>query len=207
MTTLLLFLVLGGGGAYALSGHNSVRTDDIKNGEVRTPDLDDAAVTGQKVQDGSLDTADLDGLVASLGGDSDVPSGAPSTPIPYPLSDDTWVQPAGEVELLTGTVSYTTPASCLQFGNPEAFGNGTVRVKLPSGTVLSAFLAHLPANTQKTATLSTVPTLQGGGGPFFLFRQASDTTRTLTAEVEDNCAGGGDNFVVHSVDVDVIAVG
>src|SRR5262245_38917363 len=36
---LALFLVLSGGGAYALSGHNSVSSDDIKNGQVKAADL------------------------------------------------------------------------------------------------------------------------------------------------------------------------
>ncbi len=36
---LALFLVFTGGSAYALVGHNSVRSDDIKNGQVKTKDL------------------------------------------------------------------------------------------------------------------------------------------------------------------------
>jgi hypothetical protein len=38
-TTILLFLVLGGGSAYALSGSNTVFSDDIVNGQVKTQDL------------------------------------------------------------------------------------------------------------------------------------------------------------------------
>ena len=37
--TILLFLVLGGGGAYALTGSNTVFSDDIVNGQVKTQDL------------------------------------------------------------------------------------------------------------------------------------------------------------------------
>lgn len=39
MGALALFLVLTGGSAYGLAGHNSVRSDDIRNGQVRVEDL------------------------------------------------------------------------------------------------------------------------------------------------------------------------
>jgi hypothetical protein len=39
MGALALFLVLSGGSAYALAGHNSVLSDDIKNGQVKPQDL------------------------------------------------------------------------------------------------------------------------------------------------------------------------
>jgi hypothetical protein len=38
-TTILLFLVLGGGSAYALAGSNTVFSDDIVNGQVKSQDL------------------------------------------------------------------------------------------------------------------------------------------------------------------------
>ena len=67
---LALFLVLTGGTAYALDGSNTVFSDDIVNGEVRTADVRAAAVTSPKigddavtgateVADGSLAGADL----------------------------------------------------------------------------------------------------------------------------------------------------
>jgi hypothetical protein len=39
MTTVLLFLVLGGGSAYALTGSNTIFSNDIVNGQVKAPDL------------------------------------------------------------------------------------------------------------------------------------------------------------------------
>jgi hypothetical protein len=39
VSTLCLFLVVGGGSAVALSGSNTVLSDDIKNGEVKARDL------------------------------------------------------------------------------------------------------------------------------------------------------------------------
>lgn len=84
-------LILSGGTAYALDGHNTVFSDDIVNGEVKTADIGDGqvrsvdvandttgfALRGADVANGSLTRADVDestlGLVpealsATLGG-------------------------------------------------------------------------------------------------------------------------------------------
>jgi hypothetical protein len=54
-----LFLVLTGGTAYALDGTNTVFSDDIVNGQVKTNDLGGGAVTSGKTEDGSLTGTDL----------------------------------------------------------------------------------------------------------------------------------------------------
>ena len=51
VSTLALFLVLGGGFAYAA---NTVFSSDIVDGQVKTADLDGGAVTSEKVADQSL---------------------------------------------------------------------------------------------------------------------------------------------------------
>src|SRR4029079_4769259 len=58
---LAVLLLLTGGTAYALDGSNTVFTDDIVNGEVRTADLATAGVTGAKIADNSVADADLAG--------------------------------------------------------------------------------------------------------------------------------------------------
>src|SRR4051794_17508616 len=65
-----LFFVLTGGTAYALDGSNTVFTDDIVNGEVKTADIDTGSVTNgklgtdavksNKILDGSVKNADLE---------------------------------------------------------------------------------------------------------------------------------------------------
>ena len=65
ISTLCLFLVLGGGTAVALHGSNTVFSDDIVNGEVRTQDISDtdgvssADVRDDSLKDGGLGAADL----------------------------------------------------------------------------------------------------------------------------------------------------
>jgi hypothetical protein len=56
ISTLCLFLLVGDGSAYALSGSNTVFTDDIVNGEVKTPDLANASVASTKLRDNAVGT-------------------------------------------------------------------------------------------------------------------------------------------------------
>src|SRR3712207_2521695 len=59
VSSLALFLVLTGGTAVALTGSNTVFSDDITNGQVTNPDIGANAVGGGKVFDNSLTGADL----------------------------------------------------------------------------------------------------------------------------------------------------
>lgn len=53
-----LFVALGGGG-FAVASHLVVRSSDIVNGEVKTPDLATDAVTSAKVKNGEVKAHDL----------------------------------------------------------------------------------------------------------------------------------------------------
>jgi hypothetical protein len=64
---LALFLVLSTGSAVALNGSNTVFSDDIVNGEVKTPDLGANAVASGKIADGQVTTADLGANSVSAG--------------------------------------------------------------------------------------------------------------------------------------------
>ena len=57
MGALALFLVLTGGTAYALDGSNTVFTDDIVNGEVKTGDIRDANITKDDLGPNSVNSA------------------------------------------------------------------------------------------------------------------------------------------------------
>lgn len=66
VSSVCLFLVLGGGTAVALTGTNTVLTDDIKNGEVRNPDLRNGAVSNAKLGNNSVNGGKV--AAESLGG-------------------------------------------------------------------------------------------------------------------------------------------
>jgi len=64
MGALALLLVLTGGTAYALDGSNTVFSDDIVDGQVKTPDLDADAVVSAKILDNQVRGRDIaDGSV------------------------------------------------------------------------------------------------------------------------------------------------
>jgi hypothetical protein len=58
LSCVSLFVALSGS-AVALSGHDTVRSDDIKDGQVKRPDLRASAVGSPQVADDSLGAADL----------------------------------------------------------------------------------------------------------------------------------------------------
>lgn len=59
LALLCLFLLLSGGTAYAThpGGANTISSEDIINGEVQTPDLDGAAVTGTRLAGNSVNSS------------------------------------------------------------------------------------------------------------------------------------------------------
>src|SRR3954447_6904612 len=59
MASLAVFLVLSGGTAIALDGSNTVFSDDIVDGEVKTADLAGNSVGSNKINNGAVATADL----------------------------------------------------------------------------------------------------------------------------------------------------
>jgi len=59
MATLAVFLVLSGGTAVALTGSNTVFTDDIVNDQVKVADIGQGAVATDEVANGQVKTADI----------------------------------------------------------------------------------------------------------------------------------------------------
>jgi hypothetical protein len=181
---LVALLVALGGGAYAAFKlpKNSVGTKQIQKN----------AVTGSKIKDGSLKPADLGSIVDRARGSGDVTTNQ-STATDYPLTKASWTQGPTELDEAVATVNYTTPATCSSFGG---FGFGTVNINVAGNAVVSLPIATGPLGTAKTVTVSG-----------FLIEPGSKTKRTLSATVQGGCSGAGENFVVHSIAVDVIGFG
>lgn len=134
VSTIALFLALGGGFAYAAGKIQSsdiaagaVRTSDIfkraivsgkiAKGAVRSNQIADGAVSAQQINAGAIGSAQLgNGAVAPSNLQFPVfyaasPRGGPA-PVtgsfdPYPLTDDTWVQKPGEINVVFGAVAAT----------------------------------------------------------------------------------------------------
>jgi hypothetical protein len=137
---LCLVLILSGGTAYALDGKNTVFTDDIVNGEVRTADIGDGqvrsvdvaddttgfALKGADVANGSLTGADVnestlgqvpEALSATLGG------------LGRSISNQ-GCDPESETLVTCATVGMTLPAPArvLLIGRVRAITDGDVNV-------------------------------------------------------------------------------
>src|SRR5215216_6552594 len=59
MATLAVFLVLSGGTAVALTGSNTVFTDDIVNDQVKVADIGQGAVATEEIANGQVKNADI----------------------------------------------------------------------------------------------------------------------------------------------------
>ena len=113
VSTLALFLVLGGGAAFAAK---KLTTNDIKKGAIKTKLIAKNAVTGAKVKNGSLTPADLSGgasvVAGATGGPLDVGGGSTT----LPLSRGSWTQKPKENDLimvqLDATLAATAGSSC-----------------------------------------------------------------------------------------------
>jgi hypothetical protein len=129
IATIALFLVLSGGTAVALSGSNTVFSDDIVDEQVKTadlatgaatnPKLASGAVTSPKVADNSLTGADVNesSLLASrviaqpTGGALSAVGLTKGAQAPYPLSNATFTQRANEIVEFVSQIKSTLVTS------------------------------------------------------------------------------------------------
>jgi hypothetical protein len=124
VSTLALFLVLGSSAAYAAG---KIRSGDIAPGAVRTSDVFKRAIVSGKIAVGAVRSNQIgDGAVGSkqigagavapsnlqfpvsfvaspTGGSASVTAG----PTPYPLTDSSWVQKPGEIDVIFGAATAT----------------------------------------------------------------------------------------------------
>ena len=169
-----------------------------------TGDLIKQAVTGAKVRDGSLRPGDVDGAVARPHGGATTTSGTNAL-ASYPLDANAWTQPAGELQVVSGTVTYRVPATlCELFSTPGVEGNGTVEISMGGPPIGSAVLAPAPLSSVQTSPIVTDPTAFASGPPV-LYPPRTNASRTLTASIADNC--DSEDFEIISTDLQVTGVG
>jgi hypothetical protein len=138
VSTLALFLALGGGVAYAA---NTVKSGDIAPGAVRTSDVFKRAIVSGKLAVGAVRSNQIaDGAVGSkqIGAAAVAPSNlqfpvfyaaSPSggsvalttgEPVPYPIANSTWTQYPGQIEVVFGGAAATLAY--------DGSGNGSCQV-------------------------------------------------------------------------------
>lgn len=140
VSTLVLFLVLGGGVAYAA---NKIRSGDLAPGAVHTSDIFKRAIISGKLALGAVRSNQIaDGAVGSkqLGAASVAPSNLQfpvffaaspsggSAPItagpdlsPYPIAGGTWVQQPGQIQVVFGAAVASLAYDGLGAGSCQVF--------------------------------------------------------------------------------------
>ncbi|MGB7589038.1 MAG: hypothetical protein WBM00_10055 [Solirubrobacterales bacterium] len=219
MSTIALFLVLGGG-AFALGRlpRKSVGTRQLKAGAVTAAKLHANAVTkakikvgavdGGKIADGSVTGTDINAestpfgrVVARLRGTA--PLGLAEELKVFPLNPSTYTQAANEVDTYYGAVDVTFADSC----------------KAPrEATALLLVDSANPAKVEPSESLAGLGFAEDKGegtvtkrievGPYLFFgsrfEPGSSKSRTVNLAVEGECKGGGSGITATFGGVDVI---
>jgi hypothetical protein len=143
VSTLCLFLLLGGGAAFAAGhlGKNTVGTKQLKRGSVTTPKIKNGAVTTAKLRDGAVTGQKVD--VATLG---KVPSSSKA-------DDATHAASADNASRAT-TATRASEASLLGGHEAAAFGSGVMSGQVTGLTTGPQFGA--PTGLSQTAVFTTV---------------------------------------------------
>jgi hypothetical protein len=228
MTTVLAFIVLAGGTAFAAGQlaknsvgkkqlkANAVTTTKIKKGAVTkakikdgavdAAKIKDGAVNGAKVADGSLGDADFNAagtsfsrIVHEARGNAAVAMAKAAGVVPYPLSNGSYTQEAGRTDIFTGALDVTFAPGCAA----------------PRGITAIAFLDP-PDPTKLSSTspivaVGTVTDLTGASashrinlGPYLgsSFQPSTPTNHNLVMGAQLTCTGGdGATMTFGAVDV------
>jgi alkyl sulfatase BDS1-like metallo-beta-lactamase superfamily hydrolase len=105
-----------------------------------------------------------------------------------PLSGASWTQAAGELNLIVGSVTLTSPSACT-----GSFGN-TLVINVDGTTTTFALAPSTPASTTMT-----VPVAVAG-----LMEPTASTSHTLSAALANSCTKSGEDFTVTNVKLDVV---
>jgi hypothetical protein len=105
-----------------------------------------------------------------------------------PLSGASWTQASGELDLVVGSVTLQTPATCT-----GSIGNALV-VNVDGTATTFALAPTAPAST----TL-TVPIVVAG-----IMEPTASTSHTLSAALANSCTKSGEDFTVTAVKLDVV---
>jgi hypothetical protein len=227
MTTILAFVVLAGGTAFAAGQlaknsvgkkqlkanavttakikKNAVTKAKIKNGAVDAAKLADGSVNGAKVADGSLTEGDINlgatpfaRIVYEARGSSSV--AVTKTAITaYPLSNGTYTQEAGRTDLFTGAGDVTFSPAC----TPPRTVTVIAFLDPPDPSKLTSFSNIVAAGTGADETGSR-PTVRVSMGPYLgsSFQQAAATNHSIVMGVQLNCsAGDGATMTSGAIDV------
>lgn len=202
VSTLALFLALSGGVALAASkvhtngilkravtsgklALGAVRSNQIADGAVSTKQLADGAVTARQIADATIGAQQVGAAAISsanlqfpvffaaspVGGSLPVPGGEP---VPYPLSDSTWTQKPGQLNVIfggaTGTISRVENSGedCRVFFdirvNGEQTGGGELSTNSTTSVAVERSVGASPEIDPLTAVTNKLTVNVGSNG-------------------------------------------
>ena len=183
-----------------LSGHyvldESLSFFDLAPGTIVNSRLADNAINSAKVASDSLSGDDVN--EATLGNartatkvrlPAPTPSGAAGTPVNVPLTGNTWSQPLGESERMSGEVTITDDGTCASGGFPAG---ASLETKLDGQVIRSDGVGSIGGAAEYSFDV-----------PFVT--RAASASHTLTLTISDTC-DGDTNFTVSDVKLDVVGI-
>jgi hypothetical protein len=124
-------------------------------------------------------------LRATGSGSVAAPHGASTS---VPLSGATWSQASNDVDLLVGSVTMQTPASCT-----GSFGNALV-INVDGNATTFALAPTAPASSTVT-----VPVVVAG-----IMEPGASSSHTVSASLANTCTKAGEDYTVTNVKLDVV---
>ena len=197
---------------HAKLARNAITAGNVRNQSLTSSDFQAGAVLkglkGDAGQVGSRGLSGINGLKGDAGpagprgpagqnGSSSVgpsprltsqvtaPHGASTS---VPINNTTWTQQAGELDLITGTLTLKVPASCTgSFGNALIVSvDGTAKTYAVAPTAPAGGTVSMPLSV---GTLSPSDT---------------DAAHTLSAALGNSCTGSGEDYAVTGLKLDVV---
>ncbi len=178
----------------------SLSFHDLAAGTIVNSRIADNAVNSAKVDDDSLRGEDIDesgfqhARVMTRARQTAPVSSAATGFADIPLSDDTWTQPASQLNQLAVSATVTAPAQCLVGGFEASFPTGTVSVFAGGNSFSIAQVRH---GTGTQTVHLNIPALLGPDAA---------ANKVVDAFITDSCDGETDGYSVSNMKIDVTGV-
>lgn len=105
-----------------------------------------------------------------------------------PVSGGTWNQDPGDVDLVTGSATITTPSACT-----GSFGNALM-IQIDGAPATFAAAPTAPASSTMTMPIAVMAVME----------PSSSTTHHITASLGNSCTKNGEDFGVSDLKLDVV---
>jgi FtsP/CotA-like multicopper oxidase with cupredoxin domain len=105
-----------------------------------------------------------------------------------PLSGASWTQAAGDLDLVVGSVTLQTPATCT-----GSFGNALV-INVDGNATTFAIAPTAPASSTVTMPIAVAGIMEPG----------ASASHSVTASLANSCTKAGEDYTVSNVKLDVV---